>query len=124
MKENEEEFSIAPMEKKYLHLSQLFKVLAHPIRLKIIDLLIEKKLCVCKIEPEFDLSQAAISKHLKLLVDSGILNFEKDGTKSIYSIKDPNVLDIISFASQMLHSNIDMKEQDLHLLRESFEKEK
>ena len=116
------EFAISPIEKKYLSLSQLFKVLAHPIRLKIIDLLIENKLCVCKIEPQFDLSQAAISKHLKLLVDSGILNFEKEGTKSIYSIKDPNVLDLISSASQMIQANLQFKEQDLLQLRESLEK--
>lgn len=41
-----------------------------------------------------DLSQSAISQHLKVLKDEGVAICERDGKNQVYSIKDKKVLDI------------------------------
>jgi ArsR family transcriptional regulator len=79
----------------YENISNIINALSHPIRLKIIEILKMGPLCVCKIEPEFNITQAAISKHLKIMVEAGILEWIPEGTKNIYSIKNPKLLESI-----------------------------
>ena len=79
----------------YKDIANYLKILSHPIRLQILDILSIEELCVCDIERYFQISQAAVSKHLKLMVEGGILNFRQDGMKNMYSIKDPTVIKLI-----------------------------
>ncbi|MHA1674128.1 MAG: ArsR/SmtB family transcription factor [Promethearchaeota archaeon] len=85
----------AQKNKQYADLANLFKVLSHPIRIQIIEFLFEGPKCVCELTPRFNFSQPAISKHLKILVDSNILQQRKEGTKNIYKIATPEILNII-----------------------------
>ncbi|GAB4320668.1 MAG: hypothetical protein Kow0069_24750 [Promethearchaeota archaeon] len=66
--------------------ARFFKALSDPTRLKILDLLRLGPLCVCEIEPHFKLSQAAISKHIKVLVSQGLLKLTPEGTRNVYSL--------------------------------------
>ncbi|TFH30516.1 MAG: ArsR family transcriptional regulator [Promethearchaeota archaeon] len=81
--------------KVYTDLANLFTVLSHPIRLQIIELLADGPKCVCELTPRFAMSQPAISKHLKLLVDIKILQHRKDGTKNLYKIANSEIHNII-----------------------------
>jgi ArsR family transcriptional regulator, arsenate/arsenite/antimonite-responsive transcriptional repressor len=69
--------------------------LADPIRLDVIKYLSGGERCVCEILPEFERSQSSISKHLNILYQAGILDRKFEGKRTLYSIKDPRVLDII-----------------------------
>ncbi len=69
--------------------------LADPIRLEIINYLSGGERCVCEILPEFERSQSSISKHLNALYHAGILDRKFEGKRTLYSIKDPQVLEII-----------------------------
>ena len=73
-------------------LSVLAKALAHPARVKIIKLLIDKDACICgEIVSEVSLSQSTVSQHLKVLKESGLICGEIDGPKTCYCI-NPLVL--------------------------------
>jgi DNA-binding transcriptional ArsR family regulator len=85
----------AEKDEIYQDIANYFKVLSHPARLQILDILANEELCVCDIERYFQMSQAAVSKHLKLMVEGGILNFRQDGMKNMYSIKDATVLNLL-----------------------------
>lgn len=69
--------------------------LADPIRLEVIKYLSGGERCVCEIFPKFQRSQSSISKHLNVLYQAGILDRKFDGKKTLYRIRDPQVLEVI-----------------------------
>jgi DNA-binding transcriptional ArsR family regulator len=71
--------------------AQVFHALSDPDRLEILELLRDGEKCVCKIVPHLSLIQPAVSRHLKILKEAGIIRCRKDGTKRMYSLVDPRV---------------------------------
>jgi ArsR family transcriptional regulator, arsenate/arsenite/antimonite-responsive transcriptional repressor len=72
-------------------LSQVFKALADPSRVRIVNLLAnsDQPVCVCDFMPQLGLSQGTVSFHLKKLLDAGLLRREQRGTWAYYSL-DPD----------------------------------
>ncbi len=68
--------------------AQLFKALADPHRVRIVNLLANagEPVCVCDITESIWLSQPTVSFHLKKLVSSGLLHREKRATWAYYSL--------------------------------------
>jgi ArsR family transcriptional regulator len=67
----------------------IFKALADPTRLRIVDALAKsapEALCQCELLPLFDMSQPALAKHLKILVNAGVLGSERRGTWAYYFV--------------------------------------
>ncbi|MDD3006708.1 MAG: metalloregulator ArsR/SmtB family transcription factor [Candidatus Pacebacteria bacterium] len=65
---------------------ELLKVVAEDNRLKILCLLKEGELCVCKIIEHLGLSQSLVSHHLKVLKDAGLIEDSKRGLWVYYSL--------------------------------------
>lgn len=86
-------------------LAQIFKALADPTRLKIIYVLSKTPLCVCDIADLLDMTQSAISHHLRLLRNLRLVKFKKEGKMAIYSLDDDHVLQL--FKQGMDHVNHD-----------------
>ncbi len=84
------------------NLANFFKILSSPIRLELVLLLQEGEQCVCELLPHFTYTQAAISKHLKSLVNGNILQYRQEGTKNIYSIKNSSIFQVIENMSSLL----------------------
>lgn len=78
-------------EEIYL-LSNMFKALSDPTRLNIIYTLAKSPLCVHDISNVLDMSQSSISHHLKVLRDTRLVKFKKQGKLVIYSLDDDHVL--------------------------------
>ena len=74
---------------------KILSALADSTRLEILQYLSEGERCVCEIIPAFQRSQSAISKHLNILHDAGILDRRFEGKRTLYSIKDPQMFEII-----------------------------
>ncbi|WP_204489155.1 ArsR/SmtB family transcription factor [Caldicoprobacter guelmensis] len=85
----------------------VFKALAHPIRLQIINLLRAGPLCVCEILPNIDSEQSNASQHLAVLRSQGIVESEREGTKVVYRLKSPEVLQVIELAEKMILRQIE-----------------
>lgn len=68
----------------------LFKALADPHRVRIVNLLAAAggPVCVCDITPALGVSQPTVSHHLKKLLTAGLLRREQRGTWSYYSLDD------------------------------------
>jgi ArsR family transcriptional regulator len=68
----------------------LFKALADPTRVRIVNLLARspEPVCLCDINSSFELSQPTLSHHLKKLVGAGLLTREQRGTWAFYSINE------------------------------------
>ncbi|MDP1796948.1 MAG: metalloregulator ArsR/SmtB family transcription factor [Planctomycetaceae bacterium] len=68
-------------------LAQLAWAVAHPARVRIVRLLINRETCVCgEIVDQLPLAQSTVSQHLKILKDVGLIQGEVDGPKVCYCI--------------------------------------
>ena len=75
--------------RKDIELAQICKALAHPARISIIKLLLEKDTCVCgDIVKEIPLAQSTVSQHLKELKDAGIIQGNITPPKVKYCINE------------------------------------
>lgn len=72
-------------------MAKFFRALGDETRLMIIGYLLNEKLCACEFNPGINKDQTTISRHLKTLVEAGILKYEKDGRNIIYSIRDDEI---------------------------------
>jgi len=83
-----------PMVKE-IEWAELLKALAHPVRLRIVERLMEDESCVKDIWSCLDLPQAVVSQHLSILRNKNIVGFEREGNKVKYYVKDGKVKEII-----------------------------
>ncbi len=71
------------------------RVLAHPVRLRILALLECEKLSVSQIQERLDLNQALVSQHLQAMTAHRVLRYEKDGRQHVYMIRDETVCGLL-----------------------------
>ncbi|MDQ3767794.1 MAG: metalloregulator ArsR/SmtB family transcription factor [Actinomycetota bacterium] len=71
----------------------LFKALADPTRVRIVNLLANsaEPVCVCEMNTQFDLAQPTLSHHLKKLVAVGLLTREERGTWAYYEVSEDSL---------------------------------
>lgn len=81
-------------EERLEELAEFFKALSHPVRLKIISILIEGKQCVKNLGELLSMSQPSVSQHLSILRSRGIVGWRREGSIICYFIKDERVIKI------------------------------
>ncbi len=79
-------------EERLEELAEFFKALSHPVRLKIISILIEGKQCVKNLGEVLNMSQPSVSQHLSILRSRGIVGWKREGSIICYYIKDDRIL--------------------------------
>jgi ArsR family transcriptional regulator len=79
---------------------EIFKALADPTRLKILECIKDEEKCICEVIPYTGKSQPNVSLHLKVLKQASLVNERKDGTKIMLSIADKNVFKLIDLAEK------------------------
>jgi ArsR family transcriptional regulator len=78
---------VKPLDADDERLALKLKALAHPARLKIVDLLAARGTCICgEIVDVLPLAQATVSQHLKVLKEAGLLQGTIDGPRSCYCL--------------------------------------
>ena len=87
-------------------LAEILKALGQPTRMKIIDFLRNGERCVCEIFPAIGEEQSNTSRHLNMLLTSGILTRRKDGIKIYYAVKHPEVFEIVDLATLIMTHDI------------------
>lgn len=79
----------------------ILKAIAHPTRLKVIDVLMDKeRLTVNELADKTGCEQSLLSHHLTGLRLKGILKAEKEGLNVFYSLKEKNISPVISCIQQ------------------------
>ncbi len=69
-------------------LEKIFKALADRNRLRIVNMLIEKPMCVCEIQSVLQLSQSTVSGHLRVLKEAGLVEDTKEGLWVEYHLQN------------------------------------
>ena len=75
-----------------------FKLLGHPVRLQILDILRRNPECVCHLEAVLEKPQPYISQQLRVLREAGVIVASKDGLNVFYQLADPEVAALLNVA--------------------------
>jgi DNA-binding transcriptional ArsR family regulator len=84
------------------HLAEYFKVLSEPNRLTVLAALRQGSLNVTAVVEKTGLSQALVSKHLKLLTIAGVVQRRPEGSLVYYDVIDRSVFKLIAQAEKLL----------------------
>ena len=77
-------------------LADLFKVFGDPTRIRILVILSKQELCVQDIADSLSMTQSAISHQLRILKQSALVKFRRDGKTIYYSLADDHVATIMA----------------------------
>ncbi|MDD6479273.1 MAG: metalloregulator ArsR/SmtB family transcription factor [Oscillospiraceae bacterium] len=77
--------------------AELLKALSDETRIKILKMLSESEMCAAKILEQFSITQPTLSHHMKLLCDTALVNYRKDGKWTYYSLNRERLFDIFTF---------------------------
>ena len=80
---------------QYREITEKFKALAHPARLKIMANLMERECCVGDMQKCLSLSQPNVSQHLGVLKEAGIIVGRREKNKICYKISDDRIKNIL-----------------------------
>lgn len=81
-------------------LAELFKIFGDSTRIKILYALSESELCVNDIAQILNLSQSSVSHQLRILKDSKLVRFRREGKSIFYALDDDHVRNIINMGME------------------------
>jgi DNA-binding transcriptional ArsR family regulator len=88
----------------YVVKAQLFRVIGHPLRIRILELLSDGERTVGDLQAELELDSSGTSQHLAALRQQGVLESRRAGTSVYYRIRDPRISELLALARQILTS--------------------
>lgn len=80
---------------------EIFKALSDENRIKILRMLSCRELCACDIQQNLDLTQPTISHHMKVLQQTGLIQWEKRGKWIFYRINQKKVRGLYEFIKEI-----------------------
>ena len=91
-----------PDEEMLCDLAELFRIFGDSTRIKILYVLFEAEMCVCDIAELLHMTQSAISHQLRVLKQSKLVKFRREGKTVFYSLADDHVRTIIGMGMEHL----------------------
>lgn len=83
-----------PEDQVLISVAELFKVFGDPTRIKIISALMQSEMCVCDLTALLDVSQSAISHQLRILKQTRLVKYRREGKVVYYSLDDEHISNI------------------------------
>jgi len=93
--------------------ADILVALAHPNRIRILEYLRKDARCNCELAPALELEQSNLSRHLKLLVQAGILSSWKEGLRVNFKITDERIFKILDIATVIARREVEKKVEAL-----------
>lgn len=90
-------------EETLFNVSQIFKALSDPTRLRILNLLFEGEHSVGEITEKLSLLQSTVSHQLRFLKNLRLVKFRREGTTLYYSHDDEHVISLLKQAIEHAH---------------------
>jgi DNA-binding transcriptional ArsR family regulator len=86
--------------------AELFKALAHPARIRALEVLSDRDCSVSELQPLVGIESSHLSQQLGVLRRAGLVSTRKEGSSVIYSLKDPLVAELLLVAKRFLLSSL------------------
>lgn len=97
----------APTAPIYRLEADFFRMLGHPVRVQILDLLQAGGQSVGELQSALDLDSSGTSQHLAIMRRAGLVDSRRAGTSVFYSVRDPRVHQLLQVARQVLSSQLE-----------------
>src|SRR5262245_36135580 len=87
--------------------AEFFRALAHPIRIRLLEVLVDRPHCsVQELQRLLGIDQPIVSQQLARLRASGIVIARKQGASTLYATADPRLKDLLRVAKQILNRRL------------------
>ena len=86
--------------------AEFFKALAHPLRIRILELLVVRERSVLEIQRALDAEQSSVSQQLAVLRGKHIVRARKEGTTVYYTVIDPEVWTLLRAARRIFNNQL------------------
>lgn len=84
------------LEKEFIHdVADFFKVFGYSTRIRLLCLLLQKELCVSELTEKLEMTQSAVSHQLRVLRQSNLVKYRKEGKVVYYSLDDNHVKTVL-----------------------------
>ncbi|MFH7027384.1 MAG: ArsR/SmtB family transcription factor [Heteroscytonema crispum UTEX LB 1556] len=80
-----------------------FHALSEPLRIKVLELLRQRELCVCDLCDALEVSQSKLSFHLKTLKEADLVHSRQEGRWIYYSLNIPQFAVLEQYLAQLRH---------------------
>lgn len=86
--------------------ADLFKALAHPARVRALEVLSDGERTVSELQPRVGIESSHLSQQLGVLRRAGLVTTRKEGSSVVYAVRDPLVAELLAVARQLLVSSL------------------
>lgn len=86
--------------------AEFFKALAHPMRIRILEVLNEGNRSVNELQAILGSEGSAVSQQLAVLRNKNVVTGTKEGTSVVYSLRDPLIGDLLQIAKQIFDNHL------------------
>ncbi|MTT31782.1 metalloregulator ArsR/SmtB family transcription factor [Terrilactibacillus sp. BCM23-1] len=86
--------------------AEFFKALAHPLRIRILEILAEGEKSVNEIQSLVGTEGSTVSQQLTVLRGKNIVSGTKDGNRVIYSLQDPMIIELLDISRQIFNNHL------------------
>jgi DNA-binding transcriptional ArsR family regulator len=86
--------------------AQSFHALAHPTRIRILEVLVRRDRTVQELQEQLTLDQPVVSQQLAVLRHQGIVSAQKEGSSVRYALRDPLVGSLLDVARQIFNNRL------------------
>ena len=82
--------------------AELFKALAHPARIRVLEVLAGGERAVGELTPLVGIEASHLSQQLAVLRRARLVTWRKDGARVLYAIRDPELIELLAVAKRLL----------------------
>jgi DNA-binding transcriptional ArsR family regulator len=86
--------------------AEFFRALAHPVRIRILEVLVRGERTVGQLQQELSLEQSVVSQQLATLRTKNVVAPRKDGTTVYYTLRDPLLGDLLKVARRIFNNHL------------------
>jgi DNA-binding transcriptional ArsR family regulator len=86
--------------------AQFFRALAHPVRIKILEILVHGERTVQELQDALGLEQPIVSQQLAVLRNQNIVTGQKDGLSVRYALRDPLLEELLDVARRIFNNHL------------------
>ncbi|MFG0252969.1 MAG: ArsR/SmtB family transcription factor [Phycisphaerales bacterium JB038] len=98
-------------KKRYQSQADVVQSLAHPLRLALVDHLQHGDCCVQDLADHLGAERSNVSRHLSILLHSGIVQSRKQGVQVFYSLRTPCILNFLTCATSVIRQSVEDQAQ-------------
>jgi DNA-binding transcriptional ArsR family regulator len=97
--------------------SELFRALAHPTRIRILERLVSGEHSVQSLQEALQLEQPVVSQHLAALRAKNVVTVRRERTQAYYTLRSPLIADLLAIARELLTHHLSESQSMLRELR-------